>query len=85
VIGCCLYLILYVGGEDTILEFAHQLVGLLRQAERQDGVGQDSSQMGEESFVDSQDTLGLDGLCETIEDSFVKVAVLVVHARHDGI
>lgn len=41
--------------------------------------------MGQEPLVDSQDTLSFDSLRETIKDSLVKIAVLVVHARHDGI
>ena len=41
--------------------------------------------MGEESFVYSQESLGLDGLCETIEYSLIEISVLVVHARHDGV
>jgi len=45
-------IVLYRRREDSILKFSHQLVGLLRQAERQDGVRQDSSQMGKEPLVD---------------------------------
>ena len=41
--------------------------------------------MWQESLVDSQETLGLHCLRETIKDALVKVTVLVVHAGHDGI
>lgn len=41
--------------------------------------------MGQEAFVDGEEAFGADGLGQTIEDSLVKVSILVVHARHDGI
>jgi hypothetical protein len=45
--------------ENPILEFSHQFVRLLCQAERQDSVGQDPCQMGKKAFVDCEDTLRL--------------------------
>lgn len=78
-------IILYRSWEDLILKLPHQQIGLFCQTESKNGVGQYPCQMGQESLVDSQKTLGLHSLCETIKDAFVQVAVLVVHSRHDGI
>lgn len=41
--------------------------------------------MGQEALVDGENSLGLNCLSKTIEYTFVKIAVLVVHAGHDGI
>ncbi len=50
-------IVLYGGWEDSVLEFAHQLVSLLRQAECQDGVRQNSCEVGQEALVDGEDSL----------------------------
>lgn len=41
--------------------------------------------MGEEALVDGEEALGLDRLGETVEDTLVQVAVLVVQPRHDSV
>ena len=44
-----------------MLQFTHELVGLLGESECQDGVGKYSRQVGKKSFVNGQKTLGFDG------------------------
>ena len=48
-------------------------------------MGQYSCQMWEESFVNGEETFGLDRLCKTVKYTLIKVAVLIVHARHYGV
>lgn len=71
--------------EYPLLNLAHQLICLLCQTEGQNGVGQDSGKVGEESLVNSQNTFGPHGLRETIQYTFIQVAILVIQSRHDGI
>lgn len=52
----------YSVGQDGGFELTHELVGLLGQAQRQNGVREDAGQMRQEALVHGQHALGLDGL-----------------------
>lgn len=41
--------------------------------------------MREVPLVDSEETLGSDGLIQAVKHTFVQVASLVVHPGHDGV
>lgn len=41
--------------------------------------------MSEEAFVDSEQSLGLDRLIQTVKHALVKVTGLVIHPGHDRI
>lgn len=41
--------------------------------------------MRQKTLVDSEETFRLDGFRQAIEDSLVKISVLVIEARHDGV
>lgn len=73
------------GRQDAILKLPDQLVGLLRQGQCQDGVGQDSGKMRQKSLVDGEQSFGANRLGQAVKDTLVKIAVLVVQSRHDGI
>jgi len=72
-------------GQKTALQLPHELVGLLRKRERQDRVRQDPGEMRQEALVDGEEALRPDRLCEAVQGAGVEIAVLVVHAGHDGV
>lgn len=41
--------------------------------------------MGEEALVNGKEALGTNGLEETVEDTSVQVAGLIVHTGHDSV
>lgn len=64
----------------SILESAHVLVCLLRQAEGQNCMWQNAGQVGVEALVDGKEAFGADGFDEAVPGAGVQVAGLVVHA-----
>jgi hypothetical protein len=57
-------------------------MNLDREADR---MGQYPRKMCEVSFVNRKEAFGRDGLVQAIKHSFVQIARLVVHPRHDCI
>lgn len=71
--------------QEPVLHQPHQLVRLLCQTQRQDGVGQDAGEVREEALVDGEEAFRPDRLEQAVEDALVEVSVLVVEAGHDRV
>ena len=41
--------------------------------------------MRQEALVNGKEALGPDGLGQAVEDALVKVSVLIIEPRHDGV